>query len=798
MEWTADPWIPTADGMQRVRAGIGKNHVPSKLNEIRWTARLLTWHRVGMRSLRSLMDRGLGRTLGFSVLAELCAPTLWALFGLTALVLTKDLLGFSDLVVNRGLGMTAVGRIAFYEVVPLLSRTLPFAVLVGCLVGLGRLRADRELLALQAAGVAREHVLVPVLGFAALLSVVGLGFSLFSAPAAVRALDVAMHDMFRGNPGVTLRPGTVHVFGDARLVAREVSPRGDRLRGVLLWVSDASRQYLAGDTLFAEHADVQPLRAGVARLRLSDGVILLPPDEGGGETRFQTFETDIREAGAPDGGGATPLAGLSMSELRAHIATLAGDAARRAHIEWHRRFASPMTCLAFGLLAVPLAFTGRHFSRASGGVAGLAITTAYYGVTQFAEGLIQAGAVSVGLGVWLPHLLVGLAAAGLIGIQNRSMARPLPDWLTLRRKVPAAARGSSLRSVLTGYVVRRYLLMILLAFGGLFVGYLLVDVLERLDWFARYRATPAEALQFYSVRAPLLAARVVPMALLLAAALTVSVMSRHRELIAMRACGVAVERQLACILVVAGLAVPLSFALNEYVVPRTNAAADRIKITRIKDRGLPSGVLQKIVWYRAGSRVSQATQLDPRLGSATDVSVYELGAQGLPVSRTDARRAVHVGDGMWELVEPVRIRIADTGLHREPGERLIRLGPVPDTSLDTMHLGVRQLAREIAGAAAAGYDVTTYRVDLNVKLARPLACLVLPAVLLFFVLLGPPFPGPALTLLGGILLGVGYVLFTGVCAALGYGGTLPPVIAGWGPPLSLGLLAGWLAWRGAG
>lgn len=749
-----------------------------------------------MPSLHALMERRLGRTLGFAVLAELCAPTLWALFGLTALVLTKDLLGFSDLVVNRGLGVAAVGRIAFYEVVPLLSRTLPFAVLVGCLVGLGRLRADRELLALQAAGVAREHLLVPVLGFATLLSVVGLGFSLFSAPAAVRALDAALHDMFRGNPGVTLRPGTVHVFGDSRLVAREVSPRGDRLRGVLLWVSDASRQYLAGDTLFAEHADVQPLRAGVARLRLSDGVILLPPDEGGGETRFQTFETDLREAGAPRGHGTTPLTGLSTSELRAHVETLGGNEGIRARIEWHRRFASPVTCLAFGLLAVPLAFTGRRFSRASGGVAGLAITTAYYGVTQFAEGLIQAGVVSAGVGVWLPHLLVGLAAAGLIGVQNRSMARPRPDWPTLRRTAPAAARGRPLRSVLTGYVVRRYLLMTLLAFGGLFVGYLLVDVLERLDWFARYRATPAEALRFYGARAPLLAARVVPMALLLAAALTVSVLSHHRELIAMRACGIAAERGLACILAVAGLAVPLSFALHEYVVPRTNAAADRLKITRIKDRALPTGVLRKIVWYRAGSRVSQATRLDPRLGSATDVSVYELGAEGLPVSRTDARRATHVGDGVWELVEPVRIRIADTGLHREPGARLIRLGPVPDASLDTMHLGVRQLAREIAGAAAAGYDVTTYRVDFHVKLARPLACLMLPAVLLFFVLRGPPFPGPALTLLGGILLGVGYVLFTGVCAALGYGGTLPPAVAGWAPPLSLGLLAGWLAWCG--
>ena len=232
--------------------------------------------------------------------------------------------------------------------------------------------------------------------------------------------------------------------------------------------------------------------------------------------------------------------------------------------------------------------------------------------------------MSAGVGVWLPHLLVGLAAAGLIGVQNRSMARRRPDWPTLRRTTPAAARGRRLRSVLTGYVVRRYLLMTLLAFGGLFVGYLLVDVLERLDWFARYRATPAEALRFYGARAPLLAARVVPMALLLAAALTVSVLSHHRELIAMRACGIAAERGLACILAVAGLAVPLSFALHEYVVPRTNAAADRLKITRIKDRALPTGVLRKIVWYRGGQpRVAGHTtrsatrQRDRRVGVRT-------------------------------------------------------------------------------------------------------------------------------------------------------------------------------------
>ena len=758
-----------------------------------------------MRARPFFSPRRLGQPLGFYIVAELFAPTLWALFGLTALVLTKDLLGFSDLVINRGLGLAAVSWIAFYELVPLLSRTLPFAVLVGTLVGLGRLRADRELLAIEAAGLARRHLVLPILSFATVMTLFGLGFSLFTAPAALRSLDDALRSMIQQNPGVALRPGSVHEFGDARMVAREISARGDNLRGVLLWLSDTSQEYFAGQTLFAERGTVQPLAQGSARLVLYDGVILLSPQEGGGETRFQTFETVIRETPPTQTWPAQPLTRLSFPALMDHVRATApageSPAARRARTELHRRFAAPAAGIVFSLLALPLVYLGSRFSRASGGVLGLVLTVVYYGFTQLGDGLAQAGALTVGLGVWLPNMLVGGLAVLLIWLQDRPWVKrrsldkqPVQD---LAQAAPPTAVRTR-QALLPRYVLQHYLLMLGLAFGFLLVGYLLVDILERLDWFARHKATPVEALRFYSARTPLLASRIVPMALLLATALTVSLLSFHRELIGMRACGISATRTLSCMLLVAGLITPLSFVLNESVVPRSNALADRLKETEIKDRALHTGALQKIVWYRAGSHVSQANQLDPALEEATDLSIYELGDQGLPLSRTDARRARHIGNGLWELDDPVRIRISENGLQREPAESLIQLGEAPDVQLDTMHLSVWQLAQEIIGTELAGYDVTTYRVDLNVKYAAPLACVLLPAIVLFFALHGPPFPGPAVTLLVSSVLGVGYVLLTGVCASLGYGGSLSPTLAGWGPALSATLLAGVFAWRNQG
>ena len=568
-----------------------------------------------MRVLPSFSQRRLGQPLGFYIIAELFAPTLWALFGLTALVLTKDVLGFSDLVINRGLGLAAVSWIAFYELVPLLSRTLPFAVLVGTLVGLGRLRSDRELLAIQAAGLAQRHLVLPILSFAALMTLFGLGFSLFTAPAALRSLEGALRSMIQQNPGVALRPGSVHEFGDSRIVAREISARGDALRGVLLWVSDTGQEYFAGQTLFAERGTLQPLAPGTARLVLYDGVILLSPQEGGGETRFQTFETVIRETHTAEPWHAQPLARLSFLALidRVRETAQAGESpqAGYAQAELHRRFAAPAAGIVFGLLALPLACLGQRFSRASGGVLGLVLAVGYYGFTQLGDGLAQAGVLPIGLGVWLPNILVGVLAGLLLWLQDR-------PWMRWRAPARQPAQGPpqaappadprTRRALLPRYVLHHYVLMLFLTFGFLLVGYLLVDILERLEWFARHNATLSEALRFYSARIPLLASRIIPMALLLATALTVSVLSFHRELIGMRACGISATRQLSCILLVASLIAPLSFVLNESIVPRSNALADRLKETEIKDRSGP---------HRRAPEDSLVPSRQPRFSSNT-------------------------------------------------------------------------------------------------------------------------------------------------------------------------------------
>src|SRR6202020_1662985 len=62
----------------------------------------------------------------------------------------------------------AVTKLFFLVLPPVLLLSIPFGVLVGILVGLGRLSADNEMIAMRSGGVSTRIVVAPVLAFALL------------------------------------------------------------------------------------------------------------------------------------------------------------------------------------------------------------------------------------------------------------------------------------------------------------------------------------------------------------------------------------------------------------------------------------------------------------------------------------------------------------------------------------------------------------------------------------------------------------------------------------------------------
>ena len=71
------------------------------------------------------------------------------------------------------------------------------------------------------------------------------------------------------------------------------------------------------------------------------------------------------------------------------------------------------------MLAVPLFLSRKEYSRSAGGILGLAVVIAYFGMVQLGNGLIQNGKLSAQAGVWFPNLLVAVLAVWLFASISR-------------------------------------------------------------------------------------------------------------------------------------------------------------------------------------------------------------------------------------------------------------------------------------------------------------------------------------------------------------------------------------------
>ncbi len=108
-----------------------------------------------------LLDRYIAR--------EVVSHAILGLAVFTFVFFVPQLVRLMDLVVRHSGGIWQRVLLLFLcTLPPVLTFTLPMAVLVGVLIGLGRLSADSEIVALHASGVSLRRLLLPI-GFVAAL-----------------------------------------------------------------------------------------------------------------------------------------------------------------------------------------------------------------------------------------------------------------------------------------------------------------------------------------------------------------------------------------------------------------------------------------------------------------------------------------------------------------------------------------------------------------------------------------------------------------------------------------------------
>lgn len=287
-------------------------------------------------------------------------------------------------------------------------------------------------------------------------------------------------------------------------------------------------------------------------------------------------------------------------------------------------------------------------------------------------------------------------------------------------------------------------------------------------------------------RLPTIAEQVLPISVLAGTLVTLFVLVRRNEIVAMRTMGVTSYRVLLCLVPVALAGAAIHFGLDDRVNPWTEPRF-AAWWQDVEARAKPTDRDRPHVWMRIGDTVVSVGHMDADRRSLGDVSFIMLDAGGAITRRLDARSAAYVADA-WQLrdVRDIRIDGVSVTAAREP------IAPWPDAApaeavlgavMPQQSLSSGQLLTILRGEAPATSSESHYLTLVHRKLSL-LTTVPLMILLAMPAAFGSPrFGGAGRGLLLGGLLGAGSLVVDGILSALGGIGLVPPFLAAWSAPL---------------
>ncbi len=353
--------------------------------------------------------------------------------------------------------------------------------------------------------------------------------------------------------------------------------------------------------------------------------------------------------------------------------------------------------------------------------------------------------------------------------------------------------------ILDRYLVRQFVLPCLWCLLVFITMTVIVDLFEHLDEIVNNHVPWSMCAQYYASFVPIIYVKTSPMAMLLATTFVLGNLTRHQEIVAMKASGISLAHIVSPLVALGLLASVGVFLVNEYAVPQAARVYERLHQLAF-DRPTADGtqhLRQNVTLLGHQNRLYHAQTFDPINCTLFDVTILEHDNRSTLTGKISAKRAQWDGQ-RWTLTDGQVQRLSSQGQMLEDPlpftTRIVELEERPEDFLrpearaDTMRFTeLSAYMREIA--QHGGSTLTRLQVEWQSKLAFPFINLVI-------VLLGVPFAmraprrGGALTGIGiGIVLGLIYYGAVATSAALGKGGLLPPMLAAWLPNLFFGTLS---------
>jgi lipopolysaccharide export system permease protein len=308
-------------------------------------------------------------------------------------------------------------------------------------------------------------------------------------------------------------------------------------------------------------------------------------------------------------------------------------------------------------------------------------------------------------------------------------------------------------------------------------------------------------LKFLLYRAPSALVWSLPVGTLLGVCMAVNRLTREGEITAVRAGAIGFPRTSGSLLFFGALASLGAFALDEYLVPRTNRTASELyaKMTMTQ----PFMRDESHVLFKGGqNRIYYIQDMNARARQLTRVMIVDFDPEMRPIQFTLAERAQGVGED-WTLLDVFVERFDAEGRPTPEGAQhfdslKVDLGAALrgyiEENRSEFEMGAVELRKVIKDRGSGGQDIHRLAVEYHFKYAIPAACFV-------FALIGAPLSFRTARHGGfmGILLAILIVfLYNGVRSwtrIFGLAGILDPAFAAWLQNVLFGTVGLYWLWK---
>ena len=336
---------------------------------------------------------------------------------------------------------------------------------------------------------------------------------------------------------------------------------------------------------------------------------------------------------------------------------------------------------------------------------------------------------------------------------------------------------------LARHLRREFLRTFALALLGFVAIYVVADFFDRFDDFLKHGATASAIARAFLFHVPLIVTQVTPFAVLTGALVGLGLLARNNEFVALRACGVSTAQLLVPLLGLAALIAVGVFAWNETVVPESARRWHQVWNQEVKQRKAATLFTGKEFWYHGGAGFYNVERVAQRKKSLLGLTVYQVGPDFRPVRVIQAAQATWTGHG-WTLADVRTREFRPEGVeeHAGPPDGFVLPETLSDfgvASVEPEEFSYAMLRQQILSLRAKGIDASESLVDLHLKLALPIASVVLMLVAVPLATRGTRVSSlPAAAGLG-FSLGFSYFVVLAFARALGQTGALPPLVAAW-------------------